>query len=75
VKIDLGDLNAFLAVARAKGFREGARATGTSASGLSEAGGRASPGRSSTIRGAVSSLRRCARSSISSRHRISELLN
>jgi DNA-binding transcriptional LysR family regulator len=37
VKIDLGDLNAFLAVARAKGFREGARATGTSASGLSEA--------------------------------------
>lgn len=35
--IDLGDLNAFLAVARAKGFREGARATGGSASGLSEA--------------------------------------
>ena len=37
MKIDLGDLNAFLAVARARGFREGARATGTSASGLSEA--------------------------------------
>ena len=35
--IDLGDLNAFLAVARAKGFREGARASGGSASGLSEA--------------------------------------
>jgi DNA-binding transcriptional LysR family regulator len=34
---DLGDLNAFLAVARAKGFREGARASGGSASGLSEA--------------------------------------
>src|SRR5262249_16674547 len=37
VKIDLGDLNAFVAVARARGFREGARATGGSASGLSEA--------------------------------------
>jgi len=35
--IDLGDLNAFLAVARAHGFREGARASGVSASGLSEA--------------------------------------
>jgi DNA-binding transcriptional LysR family regulator len=35
--IDLGDLNAFLAVARAKGFRDGARASGGSASGLSEA--------------------------------------
>ena len=35
--IDLGDLNAFLAVARAKGFRDGARASGSSASGLSEA--------------------------------------
>src|ERR1700730_6780239 len=35
--IDLGDLNAFLAVARAKGFRDGARANGSSASGLSEA--------------------------------------
>jgi DNA-binding transcriptional LysR family regulator len=35
--VDLGDLNAFLAVARAKGFREGARASGGSASGLSEA--------------------------------------
>ena len=37
MKVDLGDLGAFLAVARAKGFREGARATGASASGLSEA--------------------------------------
>jgi DNA-binding transcriptional LysR family regulator len=36
VKIDLGDLNAFVAVARAGGFRDGARATGASASGLSE---------------------------------------
>ncbi len=35
--MDLGDLNAFLAVARARGFREGARASGSSASGLSEA--------------------------------------
>jgi DNA-binding transcriptional LysR family regulator len=35
--IDLTTLNAFLAVARAKGFREGARASGSSASGLSEA--------------------------------------
>ena len=34
---DLTDLNAFLAVARAKGFRDGARASGNSASGLSEA--------------------------------------
>jgi DNA-binding transcriptional LysR family regulator len=34
---DLGDLQAFLAVARAGGFREGARAAGSSASGLSEA--------------------------------------
>jgi DNA-binding transcriptional LysR family regulator len=34
---DLSDLNAFLAVARASGFRDGARATGGSASGLSEA--------------------------------------
>jgi DNA-binding transcriptional LysR family regulator len=34
---DLTDLNAFLAVARAGGFREGARASGGSASGLSEA--------------------------------------
>ncbi len=33
----LADLNAFLAVARAKGFREAARATSGSASGLSEA--------------------------------------
>jgi DNA-binding transcriptional LysR family regulator len=37
VKVDLGDLNAFVAVARAKGFRGGARAIGVSASGLSEA--------------------------------------
>ena len=35
--IDLNDLNAFLAVARANGFRDGARASGGSASGLSEA--------------------------------------
>ena len=35
--IDLSDLNAFVAVARAKGFREGARASRGSASGLSEA--------------------------------------
>jgi DNA-binding transcriptional LysR family regulator len=34
--IDLSDLNAFLAVARAKGFRDGARSSGNSASGLSE---------------------------------------
>ena len=34
---DLNDLKAFLAVARAKGFREGARAIGSSASVLSEA--------------------------------------
>ena len=34
--IDLNDLNAFLAVARARGFRDGARASGNSASGLSE---------------------------------------
>jgi DNA-binding transcriptional LysR family regulator len=37
MEIDLGDLNAFLAVARSKGFRDGARASGGSASGLSEA--------------------------------------
>ncbi|WP_158818531.1 LysR family transcriptional regulator [Methylocapsa sp. S129] len=37
MKADLGDLNAFVAVARAGGFREGARASGASASGLSEA--------------------------------------
>ncbi|NVD74356.1 LysR family transcriptional regulator [Duganella sp. BJB1802] len=37
MKIDLADLTAFLAVANAKGFREGARASGLSASGLSEA--------------------------------------
>jgi DNA-binding transcriptional LysR family regulator len=34
---DLSDLNAFLAVARAGGFRDAARASGASASGLSEA--------------------------------------
>jgi DNA-binding transcriptional LysR family regulator len=34
---DLSDLNAFVAVARAKGFRDAARASGGSASGLSEA--------------------------------------
>jgi DNA-binding transcriptional LysR family regulator len=37
MKFDLGDLNAFVAVARTKGFRDGARASGSSASGLSEA--------------------------------------
>jgi DNA-binding transcriptional LysR family regulator len=37
VKVDLGDLNAFVAVARARGFRDGARTSGSSASGLSEA--------------------------------------
>jgi len=37
VKVDLGDLNAFVAVARAGGFREGARVSGGSASFLSEA--------------------------------------
>jgi DNA-binding transcriptional LysR family regulator len=37
VKADLSDLNAFVAVARAKGFRDAARASGSSASGLSEA--------------------------------------
>lgn len=37
VKADLGDLDAFVAVARARGFRDGARASGSSASGLSEA--------------------------------------
>src|SRR5215467_379539 len=35
--VDLGDLNAFVAVARAGGFRDGARASGGSPSGLSEA--------------------------------------
>jgi DNA-binding transcriptional LysR family regulator len=37
MKIDLGDLSAFVAVARAGGFRDAARATSTSASGLSDA--------------------------------------
>jgi DNA-binding transcriptional LysR family regulator len=36
MKIDLSDLNAFVAVTRAGGFRDGARASGASASGLSE---------------------------------------
>jgi DNA-binding transcriptional LysR family regulator len=35
--INTSDLNAFMVVARAGGFRDGARATGNSASGLSEA--------------------------------------
>jgi DNA-binding transcriptional LysR family regulator len=37
MKADLSDLNAFLSVARARGFRDGARISGVSASGLSEA--------------------------------------
>ena len=37
MKSNLADLNAFVSVARAGGFREGARASGVSASGLSEA--------------------------------------
>ncbi len=37
MKADLGDLSAFVAVARAKGFRDAARVSGASASGLSEA--------------------------------------
>jgi DNA-binding transcriptional LysR family regulator len=37
MKADLDDLKAFMAVARARGFREGARASGSSASALSEA--------------------------------------
>ena len=37
MKVDLGDLNAFVAVASANGFRDGARLSGSSASGLSEA--------------------------------------
>lgn len=37
MKVNLEDLNAFLVVARAKGFREGARVSGNSASTLSEA--------------------------------------
>ncbi len=37
MKVDLADLDAFVAVARARGFRDGARAHGGSASGLSEA--------------------------------------
>jgi DNA-binding transcriptional LysR family regulator len=37
MSIDLGDLNAFVAVARAGGFRDAARQKGSSASGLSEA--------------------------------------
>jgi len=37
MKIDLGDLSAFVAVARAGGFRDAARVTNSSASGLSDA--------------------------------------
>jgi DNA-binding transcriptional LysR family regulator len=37
MKVDLGDLSAFVAVARAGGFRDAARATDSSASGLSDA--------------------------------------
>jgi DNA-binding transcriptional LysR family regulator len=37
MKLDLNDLNAFVAVARAGGFRDGARMHGASPSGLSEA--------------------------------------
>jgi DNA-binding transcriptional LysR family regulator len=37
MQADLGDLNAFVVVARAGGFRDGARISGISASGLSEA--------------------------------------
>jgi DNA-binding transcriptional LysR family regulator len=37
MKVDLGDLSAFVAVARAGGFRDAARATSNSASGLSDA--------------------------------------
>lgn len=37
MKVDLGDLNAFVTVARAGGFRDAARQAGVSASGLSEA--------------------------------------
>ncbi len=37
MKVDLGDLHAFVTVARAGGFRDGARLAGVSASGLSEA--------------------------------------
>lgn len=37
MKADLGDLNAFLTVAQGRGFRQAARASGTSASALSDA--------------------------------------
>lgn len=37
MKVDMGDLNAFVAVARAGGFRSGARKSGSSASALSDA--------------------------------------
>src|SRR6202047_1727634 len=37
MKANLADLNAFVLVARAGGFRDGARVSGVSASGLSEA--------------------------------------
>jgi DNA-binding transcriptional LysR family regulator len=52
--IDLNDLNAFLAVARAKGFRDGARASGSSASGLSESVRRLETTRTRVERGAGS---------------------
>ncbi|RKH66442.1 LysR family transcriptional regulator [Corallococcus aberystwythensis] len=37
MKVDLGDLNAFVVVARSRSFREGARLSGSSASSLSDA--------------------------------------
>ncbi len=37
MKVELGDLSAFVAVAKAGGFRDGARTSGSSASGLSDA--------------------------------------
>ncbi|RYE62729.1 MAG: LysR family transcriptional regulator, partial [Rhizobiaceae bacterium] len=37
MKYDAGDLGAFVAVARTRGFRDAARLTGGSASGLSDA--------------------------------------
>ena len=49
MKIDLADLNAFVAVARASGFRDGARASGGSASGPER--GRAPSGNASSASG------------------------
>ncbi len=37
MEVDLGDLNGFVTVARAMGFRDGGLQSGSSASGLSEA--------------------------------------